>query len=107
MVEKETSQPIILEAREFITEVNNRLENEPGYDRSQYGHAAANLVNILFVNTFYETPEEAERMQREALIRKAQRLLKEFGPEIIEYLTRELKLIIDQEKLLEEMPPLE
>lgn len=45
--------------------------------------------------------QEAQRMQRQAMISKAKRLLDELGPNIITYLRDELKLVIEEEKLLE------
>jgi tellurite resistance protein len=99
MIEKDIQQPIVPEAQNFVAEVNKRIEANSEYASTAYGHAAANLACILEANTFYDDPIKAQEKQRQAMIIKAQRLLDEFGPNIIMYLKEELKLVIEEEKL--------
>lgn len=96
---KEKQQSIVPEAQDFVAEVDKRMKADPEFARSPYGHAAGGLAFILHVNTFSEDPEESARMQRAGMINKAQRLLDQFGPDIIQYLKDDLKLVIDEEQL--------
>ncbi len=100
MSDQEKRSPIIPEGQDFVVEVNKRINSDPTYTSTQYGHAAGALAFILYVNSLPEDHAEAQRMQRQSMINKAKRLLEEFGPNIIYYLKDELKLIIEEEQLL-------
>ena len=96
-------EDIIPEAREFVKDVEERLKTDPKFVHTDMGHAATTMAwNLRFQAELEADPVLRAKVQREGLIVQAKGYLKQFGPQIIDSLRDELKLVIQEENLLDE-----
>jgi hypothetical protein len=100
MTNSEIQQPIIPEAREFVANVYKKHGENSHFGNDPLEHAAGGLAFILYVNSFFDNPDESSNRQREAMQDKLQRLIFEIGPSIVSYLIDEFSLGIDRDAVL-------
>ncbi len=86
-----TKENLIPEAREFVNLTDKGVHKET--ENRDYGHAAANLAEVL--RGVAELGESQDK-QRNMLERQVAGLVEEFGPNIIPFLRDELKLLIEE-----------
>ncbi|MBU0572481.1 hypothetical protein KKH23_03600 [Patescibacteria group bacterium] len=84
-------QNLLPEAKEFVHEVKDGVHK---YANREYGHAAKNLALILDGCAEEGVSRETQRILMKEFI---ERQIEEFGPNIIDFLRDELKLVIENE----------
>jgi len=94
--ESQRDESIIPQAREFMREVRARRK-DPELSGQDYGHAIKNLANNI--GTWAALPYSTEEKQIEILREGTLKLLKKFGPNILNVMKEELKLSLTEEDL--------